>query len=102
MEIADSIKMLTTIATIAAIIVIADPVLSIGQVVHGQSVDQQMPSLFNCDKVIGNAKFNVRCNFSVSYCSKKRTYNDQAKTPNKDYTAGYKYGWTYEGCNLPK
>jgi len=52
--------------------------------------------------VAGNAEFNIGCTSGVFDCNKKHTYNDQDKTPNKDYTTGYKYGWTHEGCNLPK
>ncbi len=95
------IKMLTLVATLVAIVV-AGPILSIGQSVHGQGGGHTTTPI-NCDKVTGhNAEWGIGCNFGVHDCTNKHTYDDKAKKPDKDYTAGYKYGWSHSGCLLPK
>ena len=92
--------MLTLVATLA-VIVGAGPILSIGQTVHGQGAGQATADV-NCDKVAHTAEFNIGCNFGIHDCIHKIKYNDKAKTPDKDYTEGYKYGWSHSGCPLPK
>ena len=55
--------------------------------------------MFGTKKTYRNALDWIGCAFGVDYCNKKHKYNDQSfKAPSKDYTAGYKYGWTNEGC----
>ena len=89
--------MLTIVATMAAI-VLASPILLIGQAVHGQGVNQTL-SAVNCDKVAPTAKFDIGRQEGVHDCTHKIIYNDQPyKTHDKDYTTGYKYGWEHEDC----
>ena len=75
------------------------------KLVHGQGVNQTLAAVnqtlaaVNCDKVAHTSEFDVGCQYGVHDCSHKIKYNDQPiKGSDKDYTAGYKYGWANEGC----